>query len=68
VKVLLVASQAAVRNMMRNKTFSFINIVGLGLGISCGLFIYLWVQDECSYDNFHANGERLGKTVRIVVR
>jgi putative ABC transport system permease protein len=55
--------KTAVRNMMRNKTFSFINIFGLGLGIACSLFIYLWVQDECSYDDFHANGERLYKII-----
>ncbi|MBS1597382.1 MAG: ABC transporter permease [Bacteroidetes bacterium] len=51
--------KTALRNMMRNKTFSLINILGLGLGIACSLFIYLWVQDERSYDNFHANSDRL---------
>ena len=49
--------------MMRNPTFSFINIFGLGLGIACSLFIYLWVQDERSYDDFHANGDRLYKVI-----
>jgi putative ABC transport system permease protein len=53
----------AVRNMTRNKIFSFINISGLGLGIACSLFIYLWVRDERSYDNFHANGNRLYKVI-----
>src|SRR5580698_8379368 len=55
--------KTAVRNIVRNKTFSFINICGLGLGIACSLFIYLWVQDERSYDDFHANGERLYKVI-----
>jgi putative ABC transport system permease protein len=55
--------KTALRNMMRNKTFSFINICGLGLGIACSLFIYLWVQDERSYDDFHTNGERLYKVI-----
>jgi len=49
--------------MMRNKTFSFINILGLGLGIACSLFIYLWVQDERSYDNFHANSDKLYQVI-----
>src|SRR5882672_6146429 len=53
----------AIRNMMRNKTFSFINILGLGLGIACSLFIYLWMQDERSYDNFHANSNRLYQVI-----
>jgi len=51
------------RNLLRNKTFSFINIVGLGLGIACSLFIYLWIQDEKSYDNFHANSDRLYQVI-----
>ena len=46
----------AIRN---NKTFSLINILGLGLGLTCSLLIFLWVQDERSMDNFHANGSRL---------
>ena len=41
------------RNIIRNKAFSAINIVGLALGMSCFLFIFLWVQDERSIDNFH---------------
>lgn len=49
----------AARNMARQKTFSFINIVGLALGMTCCLFIFLWINDERSVDNFHANGDHL---------
>ncbi len=49
----------ALRNLRRNKIFSFINIVGLALGIACSLLIILWVQDEKSMDSFHANRSRL---------
>ncbi|MBE7170065.1 MAG: ABC transporter permease [Williamsia sp.] len=49
----------AFRNLARNKTFSSINIVGLGLGIACSLLIYLWAQDERSIDNFHTNSDQL---------
>ncbi len=49
----------AVRGLIKNKAFSFINIFGLALGITCSLLILLWVQDERSVDNFHANGKRL---------
>lgn len=49
----------AFRNLQRNKVFSIINIVGLALGITCSLFILLWVHDEKSIDNFPANGKRL---------
>jgi putative ABC transport system permease protein len=47
------------RNVIRQKSFSAINVVGLALGMTCCLFIFLWVQDEKSVDNFHANGKNL---------
>lgn len=47
------------RVLWRSKTFSFINVVGLGLGISCSLLIMLWVRDEWQTDRFHKNSERL---------
>ncbi|MBT1702815.1 permease prefix domain 2-containing transporter, partial [Chryseosolibacter indicus] len=49
----------ASRNLVRNKAFSFINITGLALGMMCCLFIFLWIKDEQSVDNFHINGDRL---------
>ncbi|MEO8173732.1 MAG: ABC transporter permease, partial [Sediminibacterium sp.] len=49
----------AFRNLVRNKAFSAINICGLALGLACSLLIVLWVQDERSVDNFHANGNQL---------
>ncbi|MEP6614934.1 MAG: ABC transporter permease [Ginsengibacter sp.] len=55
--------KVALRDMMRNKIFSLINILGLALGITCSLLIYLWVQDERSYDNFHANSKNLYQIV-----
>ena len=47
------------RNIARNKAFSFINIFGLAFGMTCCIFIYLWVQDERGMDNFHQNGNNL---------
>jgi ABC-type antimicrobial peptide transport system permease subunit len=49
----------ALRNVIRQKSFSAINIIGLALGMTCCLFIFLWVQDEKAMDNFHANGKNL---------
>ncbi|GGG80739.1 ABC transporter permease [Parapedobacter pyrenivorans] len=49
----------ALRSITKNKGFSFLNIVGLALGISCALLILLWVQDELRVDQFHANGDEL---------
>ena len=55
--------KTAWRNLVRNKIFSFINIVGLGLGVAASLFIYLWIQDEKSKDDFHENSERLYQVI-----
>jgi len=43
----------AFRNITRHKGFSFINILGLTLGIACALLIFMWVYDEITYDRFH---------------
>ncbi len=43
------------RNLSRNKAFTFTNLLGLTIGITCTLFIYLWVQDELSYDKSNKN-------------
>lgn len=47
----------AFRNILRQKGYSFINIVGLAIGIAACLLISLWVQDELNFDKFHKNGE-----------
>lgn len=49
----------AFRNLVRHKAFGAINIVGLALGMTCCIFIYLWIEDEKSMDNFHVNGDHL---------
>ncbi len=51
--------KTALRSLGRNKFFSAINILGLGLGIACSLLIFLWVEHEWSYDAFHAAGPNL---------
>ena len=49
----------AFRNLLRNKVFSFINIFGLALGLSCSMLILLWVQDELTWDRFHPSIDQL---------
>ena len=54
----------ALRNLWKNKGFSFINIFGLATGMACSLLIFLFVKDETSYDAFHreaANVYRVAK-------
>ena len=45
----------AVRNIFRQKGYSFINIFGLAVALTCTLFILLWVQNELSWDSFQKN-------------
>ena len=49
----------AFRNIVKQKFYSFINILGLTIGIAASLFIILYVTDEWSYDRFHKNIERM---------
>lgn len=51
--------KVAIRNLLRQKGFSFINILGLALGIACTALIGMWVNDELSYDRFHNDFDRL---------
>jgi putative ABC transport system permease protein len=54
----------AVRNLLKYKTFSFINIFGLAVGMACTLLILLWVDDELSFDRFHNNAENIYLVLR----
>jgi len=49
----------AFRNLSRSKGFSFINIAGLAVGMASALLIFLWIQNELSYDQFHAKKDRI---------
>ncbi|GAB5410828.1 MAG: ABC transporter permease [Balneolaceae bacterium] len=56
------------RNIQKNKLYSSLNIFGLIIGITSALFIYLFVQNEMSYDNYHEKGERIYKVNRVMER
>ena len=49
----------AIRNLWKNKTFSFINIAGLAIGLCCFLLIALYVTDELSFDKYNVNADRI---------
>ena len=51
--------KTALRNLTRNKVYSFINITGLSLGLACSMLIILYVKDEVSYDRFHREVNRI---------
>ena len=49
----------AFRNLQRHKAYSLLNISGLAIGMACSILILLWVQNELSYDRFHANANQI---------
>jgi len=47
------------RNLRKNKTYSFINVAGLSIGLTWCILILLFAKDETSYDRFHENGDQI---------
>jgi putative ABC transport system permease protein len=45
--------KTTIRNLWKNKSYSFLNIVGLAIGVTCAALIFLWVEDELNWDNFN---------------
>jgi hypothetical protein len=46
--------KSTIRNLLKNKAYSFLNIFGLAIGITCAGLIFLWVEDELGFDSMHA--------------
>jgi putative ABC transport system permease protein len=51
--------KTTLRVLLKNKTYSFLNIVGLAIGITCAGLIFLWVGDEVHYDGANIKKDRL---------
>ncbi|MCP5104235.1 MAG: FtsX-like permease family protein, partial [bacterium] len=49
----------AVRNFLKHKAYSFINIAGLALGLAACILILLYVRDEINHDRYHKNADRI---------
>src|SRR5262245_24544136 len=49
----------ALRNLVRNKVFSLINIFGMAIGLASCLVIALFISDELRYDKYHSRYERI---------
>jgi hypothetical protein len=47
------------RNLVRNRQFTFLNLLGLSTGLTCTILIYLWVSDELHMNKLSANDERI---------
>jgi len=49
----------ALRNLIRHKSFTLINLLGLTVGLSTAMFILLWIRDEVTYDRFNQDIDRI---------
>ncbi|HEX6225809.1 MAG TPA: ABC transporter permease [Chryseolinea sp.] len=56
----------AFRYMARDKAYSFINIVGLSVGVTCCLLLALYIQDEMSFDKHHSGVENIYRVTSIM--
>jgi hypothetical protein len=57
--------KTAWRNLLRNKSYAAINIAGLAIGIAACLLIFLIVQFETSFDNFHSKKEHIYRVITV---
>jgi putative ABC transport system permease protein len=57
--------KTAIRNLVQNRSYSFVNITGLVVGIAACLLIFLVLQYEQSFDSFHTKKDRIYRVVRI---
>jgi putative ABC transport system permease protein len=55
--------KTAWRNIVRNRRFTVLNVLGLSTGLASAILIYLWVADELKFDTFNNNDERLYKAI-----
>jgi len=53
--------KAAFRNLLKNKGYSFLNIGGLAIGMACAGLIFLWVEDELTFNHYFSNRGNLYK-------
>lgn len=51
------------RNLRRNKGFAVTNLLGLTIGITCVIFIFLWVKDELTFDRFNPNYKNIYQVI-----
>src|SRR5436190_7249341 len=53
------------RNLIKNKVYSIINILGLAAGMAVAMLIGLWIWDEVSFDNYHINHKQIAQIMTV---
>src|SRR5947207_12909340 len=56
--------KTAFRNLWRNKIYSIIKILGLGIGLTVCMLIFLYTKDEISFDRFHKNKAQIYRIIQ----
>src|ERR1700750_191291 len=56
------------RNLMKNKAFSFINIIGLSTGLTCCMLVTVYLYNEISYDKYHKNSNTLYQLGTVFIK
>ena len=59
--------KTAWRNLVKNKVYSIINILGLAAGMAVAMLIGLWIWDEVTYDQYHANHKQLAQVMTTFI-
>jgi len=57
--------KVAYRNLIRSKLYTVISVVGLSAGIACCILIFLYVQNELSYDRFHVKSDDIYRLIQV---
>lgn len=58
--------KTALRNLVRYRLFTIINILGLGIGLACCMLIFLFAKDEISFDRFHKKKENIYRITTVM--
>lgn len=53
----------AIRNLLKNKIFSAVNLIGLTIGMVASMLIFIWAQNEWSFDRFYKNTENIYRVI-----
>jgi putative ABC transport system permease protein len=55
---------STLRHLIRNRAYTFINVLGLAIGMACTILIYLYVDFEYSWDHFRPNADQVYRVLR----
>lgn len=53
----------AVRNLLKHRLYTAINLIGLSIGLGVGILVFIFVQRENTFDTFHQNGDRIARVL-----